>query len=356
MESLTAPASPAQPALASSHFPPKHVLLDRAVGAVLGGALGDALGQNDNGRWGANTSMAISMLQSMAQGTNLSTEEERRKLVNRWIGWYRRGGQGVDTSTQAVFDGLAELATSQLSAALPDLVRRPWFDAMRGMSEFMGPSYSSGPIARVGPLVLAYLAPGAEAALVETVAALASLSHERTYVGDAAALWALAVRHAILTGEADMASLRAQLMHLPSDRRSTWAAYLDGTEQHILDPSSPIRSDSGQAHVALQQALAAMRRGSDVPSTLQAALDWKQPSHAHNPAAAARSHPAAIQMRNDRAAVGAIAGQLAGAIYGAGSISQGRITELHGFPNDMTADDLRRLVEDMLGRYDRRSL
>ncbi|EKD03170.1 putative ribosylglycohydrolase [Trichosporon asahii var. asahii CBS 8904] len=353
MEMPIAASLSAPKASGASHFPAREVLLDRALGVVLGGVLGDALGRDDGGRWGANTSMTISMLQSMVEGSDLSTDGERRMLVSRWIGWYRRGGQGVDASTLAVFDRLAELASGRTSnSGLRDLTGKPWFDAMRTMSEFMGPSGSSGSIARVTPFVLAYLDPGAESALVEAVTELTGLTHPKT-VGEAASLWALAVRHAIITGEADTAAVRAQLEYLPEDGQHAWEEYIDETEQHLRDLSIPLRSDIGRAHVAVQHALVSLSRGFDVQSTLQAAANWQPPSHAHNPAATARTHPAAIALRSDKASVAAIAGQLAGAKYGASSIPTEQIAELHGFPNDMRADDLKRLVDDILERYDR---
>lgn len=274
--------------------------------------------------------------------------------MNRWIGWYRRGGQGVDTSTQAVFEGLADLTCGGIpSSALQDLSGKPWFDAMAGMSEFIGPRRNSGFVAQIAPLALAYLDPGAESALVEAVTELSGLAHDSMYVGDAASLWALTVRHAILTGEADIASVQAQLAYLPGDRRQTWRRYIDEAEQHLYNTSHAIRHDNGEAHVALQLALIAVGGNSDFSSTLQAAVSWKTPSHAHNPAAAVRSHPAAIALRNDRAGVAAIAGQLAGAKYGAGNLPANKVVELHGFPNNMSADNLRRLVQALIERYDR---
>lgn len=362
MESPTssAPTAPSASGASHSHLPPKDVLLDRALGAVLGGALGEALGLNSGGRWGANTSMAISMLQSMVQGSDLSTEDERRKLVNRWIAWYRRGGQGVDTSTQGVFDGLSRLSDQEVpNAALHSLQGKIWFNAMPVMSDLLGPSGSNDPLARVAPLVLVYLEPGAEASLVNTVTALATLAHHRTYVGDAAALWALAMRHAILTGETGIAVLRALLIHLPEERRHDLLQHIDAAEEHILNPSSSsVRSDNRQARVAMQQALVANCRGFDVPSVLQAAATWEEARAAaavdNRAVLLARSDPAATPLKDDKAGVAAIAGQLAGARYGAGSMPKSPVAELHGFPNDMRADDLRRLVQDILERYDGR--
>lgn len=80
--------SPSAPvALAAEHFPRKDILLDRALGAMLGGAVGDAHRLSNGNQWHAITSMVISTLQSAVQGSDISTQEERRELVTRWIAW-----------------------------------------------------------------------------------------------------------------------------------------------------------------------------------------------------------------------------------------------------------------------------
>src|SRR5690554_4398265 len=85
--------------------------LDRAVGAVLASAAGDALGSryefgpplSDDvvpefgrgvfghapGEWTDDTSMAIPILDVLARGDRLGEPSSREEIVGRWIDWAR---------------------------------------------------------------------------------------------------------------------------------------------------------------------------------------------------------------------------------------------------------------------------
>lgn len=116
------------------------------------------------------------------------------------------------------------------------------------------------------------------------------LTHFDPDAGDAAVLWSLAVRQQM---RHDSWDLRAQLEYLPEDRRQLWAQRIAEAEE-----KGPEGDNNHNAVAALQCAYIANRRGNDARSVLENAL----------------------RGGGDTAGVAAIAGQLAGARFGASSV------------------------------------
>ena len=100
------------------------VQLDRAIGAVLASAAGDALGSqyefgpslpddfepqfgtgcfgHDVGEWTDDTSMAIPILNALADGQELLNPGTQAWIVGTWIDWARTA-KDVGSQTRAVF-------------------------------------------------------------------------------------------------------------------------------------------------------------------------------------------------------------------------------------------------------------
>ena len=190
--------------------------LDRAVGVLLGTAAGDALGAAyefgpprgpelevamvgggsfgwEPGEWTDDTSMAIAIAEVAATGADLREEEALDALVRRWHEWSLHA-KDVGVQTRSVLSragrrGISAQTARRESAAL---------------HERTGRTAGNGSLMRTAPLALAYL--DDEAALVEAARAVSELTHYDPEAGDACVLWCLAIRHAILTGDARRAN------------------------------------------------------------------------------------------------------------------------------------------------------
>lgn len=305
--------------------------LDRAVGALLGTAAGDALGAPyefcpprgphlevamvgggsfgwEPGEWTDDTSMAIAIAEVAATGTDLRQEEALDTVVRRWHGWSKHAKDvGIQTRSvlsQAGRQGISAQTARAESAALHQLTGR---------------TAGNGSLMRTAPVALACL--GDEGALVEAARAVSELTHYDPEAGDACVLWCLAIRHAILTGKLDA---RIGLQHIPVERRDLWASRLTAAEA-----SKPADfTNNGWVVEALQAAWSAIATTpvpQDDPANgvfrvdhLRLALD------------------AVVRGGNDTDTVAAIAGGLLGAAYGASAVPAEWRRVLHGWPGTRT--------------------
>lgn len=327
--------------------PAAEVLTNRALGVILAAAAGDALGapyENSaamqlglqrgdpveftsspawgEGEWTDDTAMAVPILEALARGLDVASEAGLDFLAERWLDWFRGGGKGIGRQTAGVFSRVLQVQQDEAEGRRPPApLSRTMADMARLEHEISGRSAGNGCLMRVGPLALGYLAPGAEAALADAARRQAQLTHCEPDGGDAAVLWSLAIRQALLTGSYD---LRAQLAHLPPERRGLWADRLAAAEQN--GPEAFVRNY--WVVTALQCAAIANARGTDARSVLEGA----------------------VRGLGDTDTVAAIAGQLAGARFGAGSVPSAWREKLHGWPG-LTAQDLEKLVHDALLRH-----
>ncbi|KTR19536.1 ADP-ribosylglycohydrolase family protein [Curtobacterium citreum] len=304
---------------------------DRAIGAVLGSAAGDALGAGYEfkpavpeptpirmagggsfgwapGEWTDDTSMAVPILRTLARGGDPADESSLDGLVAAWAAWAQTAPD-VGIQTRNVLTGL-EARTAAHSRA-----------AARQEHEFKGQSAGNGSLMRTAPLVLGYFRDedGEEAKLAEAARAISDLTHFEADAGDGCVLWCVAIRHAVRTGELDM--LRGiELLDL--DRRQLWAERLVRAEH-----AEPVdfTDSNGWVVSALQAAYAAVLKS----TTLEDAL------------------VRAVRTGNDTDTVAAIAGGLAGALYGASALPAEWRELLHGWPA-LRADDLVALSEQAL--------
>ncbi|MET3451247.1 ADP-ribosylglycohydrolase family protein [Curtobacterium sp. 1544] len=307
------------------------VRVDRAVGAVLGSAAGDALGAGYEfrpavpaptpirmagggsfgwapGEWTDDTSMAVPILRTVARGGDPASEEALDGLVAAWAAW-SVNAPDVGIQTRNVLTGLEARTASHARAAA------------RQEHDFKGRSAGNGSLMRTAPLVLAYLRGdlAEEERLASAARAISDLTHFETDAGDACVLWCVAIRHAVLTGELDV--LRG-LDLLDLDRRRLWVDRLV-TAEH----SEPVdfTDSNGWVVSAMQAAYAAVKHSTSLEDALVRA----------------------VRTGNDTDTVAAIAGGLAGALYGASALPVDWRELLHGWPN-LRADDLVTLSEQAL--------
>ncbi|WP_457099207.1 ADP-ribosylglycohydrolase family protein [Microbacterium sp. P5_E9] len=299
--------------------------LDRAVGAVLASAAGDALGSHyefgpalddavtpefgigcfghDVGEWTDDTSMALPILQVLADGRTLEDSAALDEIVTRWRDWSRTA-KDVGTQTRGI---LSHLTDTTADAALA---------RSRAVHESTGRSAGNGSLMRTGPVALGYLdrSPGE---LVAAAGRVAQLTHWEDDNVDACAIWCLAIRHAILTGELDV---RAQVALIPAGRRARWTSLIDEALASGIHPRD-FQSGNGWVVRAFQAALAAVSGAASLTDALERA----------------------VRGGGDTDTVAAIAGSLAGAVHGGSAVPLGWKRRLHGWPG-IDAEELTRLA------------
>lgn len=292
--------------------------LDRAVGAILASAAGDALGSqyefgpalpddivppfgvgcfgHDVGEWTDDTSMAMPILTQLAAGRALEDGSVLAAVLADWMGWSRTA-KDVGMQTRSVLGRLRDGADE---------------DAARTMSESVharaGRSGGNGALMRTGPVALGYL-DRSPAEVAEIAGRIAQLTHwERDNV-DACALWCLAIRHAVLTGEVDV---RGQLAWIPADRRDRWAELIDEATAPGVHPRD-FRDGNGWVVRAFQGALAAITGSATLRDVLERA----------------------VRGGGDTDTVAAIAGSLGGAAWGGSALPLAFKRVLRGWPEWM---------------------
>lgn len=290
------------------------IQLDRAAGALVGLAAGDALGAGYEfgppladgtpvhmkggggfawapGEWTDDTSMAIPIARVLASGRRLD-EPTLDELVAAWASWARTA-KDVGTQTRAVLRGLGSptAEAARLSSA--------------SVHHGSGRSGGNGSLMRTAPIALGYLDDAD--ALAIAARAVSDLTHFDSDAGDACVLWSLAIRHAVLTGEAD---LRIGLSALPNPAR--WEALI--VEAESKHPRDFARN--GWVVEALQGAWSAIHRRDGFVDALERA----------------------VRGGRDTDTVAAIAGSLIGAATGVSGIPARWRRILHGWPGLRTRD------------------
>lgn len=303
------------------------VLLDRAVGVVVASAAGDALGSayefgggltddespqfgwgvfgHEPGEWTDDTSMAVPILEALARGDSLRDTDVLVGITERWLEWSATA-KDVGAQTRAVL--------SRLRAPHSEVAAQA---AARAVHERSGRSAGNGSLMRTGPVALGFLSEGEEDLLVDAAGRIARLTHHEQDNVDAVVLWCLAIRHAVRTGELDV---RVGLPRVAADRRARWAGLIGDATAAGSHPRD-FRSGNGWVVRAFQGALAAVSGATNVAEALTRA----------------------VRGGGDTDTVAAIAGSLAGALWGATQVPLGWQRRLHGWPGYST-NDLTRLA------------
>jgi ADP-ribosyl-[dinitrogen reductase] hydrolase len=308
----------------------------RAIGAVIGMATGDALGAGyefgpalpddapvgmigsgvfSPGEWTDDTAMAIPILQALAAGRDLLDPATMDGVAATWYEWSRNAKDvGIHTSEMMAAApepitaaGLAETAAAKFAAGRA--------------------SAGNGTLMRTAPIVLGYLHD--PEGLTRAATAYSLLTHGDPVAAQACVLWNHAQRHAIGTGELD---IRIGLAHLDADAAATWSALLDEAEA-----GEPVDFHQGNGWVvrALQAAWSAIA-STGIPVLDTGSGTFPADHFAH----ALRT---SVRVGNDADTVAAIAGGLLGAVWGVSAIPARWRRMLHGWPG-MTGQELLRLA------------
>lgn len=273
---------------------------DRAIGSVAAAACGDALGSQYEfqtpigedevpefgfgtfghrpGEWTDDTAMAAPILLRLSEGGSFADEASYNAVLRQWVAW-SRDAKDVGIQTRQILGGLGADATEAQARILAESTHKR-----------TGKSAGNGSLMRTGPLALGYLDDGQEAELAAAAARLARLTHWDDDNAAACALWCLAIRHAVRTGEFDVPG---QVQFLPAAWRSRWAGLVAQALAESMTPAD-FAATNGWVVSALQASVAAINSTDSLLDALYSA----------------------IRGGNDTDTIAAITGALAGAIYG----------------------------------------
>lgn len=291
--------------------------LDRAIGAVLASAVGDALGAQYEfsssipdtqpveygaapcghapGEWTDDTTMAVPIVAVLARGGSLQDPDDLARIADEWHQWGTNSPKDIGSQTRSVLHRLRRPITETAAR-----------EAAQAVHAAAGRSGGNGSLMRTGPVALGYLADGRELDLLDAVERVCRLTHWEQDNVDACALWSLAIRHAIRTGQLDLAG---QVAFLAPDRRMRWAALIAESVAPGLHPRD-VDEDNGWVVGAFKAAHAAIVGASSLMEALERA----------------------VRCGDDTDTVAAIAGSLAGAVWGSSAVPADYLVELHGWP------------------------
>jgi ADP-ribosyl-[dinitrogen reductase] hydrolase len=305
--------------------------LDRACGVLLATAAGDALGAGYEflpplapgapvemkgggslgwapGEWTDDTSMALVIAETAADGADLRSVAAQDTIVARWTDWAKDARDcGIQTGDvlEAARNGTAAEART----------------ASRELHERTGHTAGNGSLMRTAPVALAYL--DDPDGLTEAAAALSALTHWDPEAGEACVLWCHAIRHAVLTGALDA---RIGLDRLPEASRPRWSERLAKAEH----AQTRDFTRNGWVVEALQAAWCAIAT-TPVPDDDPAVREFR----ADHLRLALEN---AVRGGRDADTVAAIAGGLLGAAWGASAVPAPWRLTLHGWPGRKTRD------------------
>ena len=303
---------------------------DRAIGALLGTAAGDALGAGYEfgpplsagqsvgmiggglgpfapGEWTDDTAMAIAIAEIAATGSDLGSEKSLDYIVERWA-WWARNAKDIGVQTSAVLSAAAERGLSAKAAR----------EAAAALHEKTGRTAGNGSLMRTAPVALLNLHPHYEDETSAAARAVSNLTHFDPDAGDACVLWCAAIRNAVLSGGLDV---RIGLRHIDAERQELWEERIAEAERS--EPSD-FAAANGRVVAAMQGAWSAIvtTPGPDGdPSSGVFAADrlWL-------------ALESAVRGGGDTDTVAAIAGGLLGAAYGASAVPSHWRLVLKGWP------------------------
>ncbi|HUG83401.1 MAG TPA: ADP-ribosylglycohydrolase family protein [Euzebya sp.] len=296
---------------------------DRAAGALLGLAAGDALGAGYEftrpdpstpivmttgvmgfapGEWTDDTAQAVGIARVTATGST-----DVPAVGAQFLEWYATDPRDVGTTTRAALGSVTD--AGGLAAAA-----RAHFDAT-------GRGAGNGSLMRTAPVALARL--GDDAAIARLATDVSLLTHGDPLAAEACVIWAIAVDRAVRLKSLDV---RSGIDQLPPGRKGFWHDAIDAAQ---ANPPDHFAADNGFVVVALQAAWSAIHH-TPVPTD--------QPCRHLE-----RALETAVRIGNDTDTVAAIAGQLLGARYGSSAVPWRWRRMLHGWGAE-DADDLTRLA------------
>jgi len=296
-------------------------LMDRARGTLLASASADALGAPYEfhpplgerevarfwshrgfgaGEWTDDTSQAIGIALA-ASSEALNSASGLALVAENFRNWLKQDGKGLGSQTKWVFQRTKSWLAQDLIEASK---YRLQVDPM---------SAGNGSLMRTGPVALAFL--DDYESLGPTARCISEITHADQTCMEACELWSKAIWHAVVNDNLD--GLQIAIGELPSDRQSYWAQLKHQAESQ--DPwDFPNNGWVIHAFQAAWSAVSKTHTGS--PSDLETGIRF------------------ALRCGLDTDTVGAIAGALLGAKWGASAVPEAWKAQIYGWPNFRSAD------------------
>jgi ADP-ribosylglycohydrolase len=305
---------------------------DRIKGVLVGQAAGDALGANyefglpvpvadvtwdkrggwKTGEWTDDTEQAIivALFRSdpVAVGAGL-------------MHWYSGSPKDVGIWTRRVMSAAGQYKNTVTVNPLAEAARKVAAeDAKLPKRAGMDPGLANGSLMRTGPAALPFL--GDRDRIAQAARDISDLTHADPYTGDACVIWSLAIDRAVELGAGmDLGKELRSVVgeYIPAERQEFWVEVI------TWGVDGPDRSGQRNGGVigAFKAALYAVSHADDFESTVKLAVSFGR----------------------DTDTVAAIAGALAGAMYGASAVPAEWRAELYGWPG-LNISDLEQLALD----------
>ncbi|MFP7696702.1 ADP-ribosylglycohydrolase family protein [Trueperella sp. LYQ143] len=304
-------------------------VVDRARGALLASACGDALGvpyefddaprdpqmiggglgPYEPGEWSDDTQMMVCIARVADSGLRLTSAAACDAVGQNFIDWMRNGATDIGTQTRAVISAATRM-TGDVSDRLTTAAREYLERTQRAAG--------NGALMRTAPVGLCFLWDREQTAHAARL--MAELTHADRLVAESCILWSEAIRLAITDEVLDIQAGLDLLLH---ESRSLWRTAIADAEHGLVDPHT-----NGYTVSALQCAWYA------VHSTREYLGE----------AAVYSGIRTAVKLGGDTDTIAAIAGALLGARWGEKAIPEQWKADVHGWPG-MTGADLANMAE-----------
>lgn len=290
---------------------PLSILQNRAVGCLVGAAIGDALGvahefkhwseiPNDfgldgggpfnyeRGAYSDDSEMSYPIARIAARGVDLL--EHIPELIGEWRYWLAQGPRDVGTQTRAV---LRSLDSNDVTLTIRK--SKSFYEASGSRPA------GNGALMRTAPVALAYLTD--MKAMSKAAKTIAQLTHYSDDCWISCVLWCASIRLAILEGKLDF---KVGLELIPLEVQKLWEERIN----EALSSSPRDFPNNGWTVHAFQAAIAVINTTQTAPEALLTA----------------------VKTGGDTDTLSCIVGALAGAYYGVSSLPQKWKSEVRGWP------------------------
>lgn len=299
----------------TSHVELTPEIIDRARGALLASACGDALGvpyefeaatgnpemiggglgPYEPGQWSDDTEMAVCIARVAAAGIALDKPGALDKVGTYFVDWLRNGALDVGIQTRAVIEGAIDAGNGDVSDRLTASAAQ--------YARASGRAGGNGALMRTAPIGLAFLHSRGRTAKAATE--VAQLTHVDQRVDESCVLWSEAIRHAVVTGEIN---IRAGFDLLDIESAEFWEEVLR-------------KAESGEVN--------SHQTGYTVDAL---ACAWNAVYSVLETGDLRKGIENAVRIGGDTDTVATIAGALIGAGFGASAVPAEWTAQVHGWP------------------------
>ncbi|GAA3027141.1 ADP-ribosylglycohydrolase family protein [Microbacterium dextranolyticum] len=267
----------------------------------------------ERGEWTDDTAMAIPLLEAAARGLDLASDDAQGHAFRHWMEWALVTKDIGNQTARVIGDVRRSVGASDDDAVLADAART----AARRAFETTGSS-GNGSLMRTHAVAIA-LQDRADDEVAAVARAVSALTHPGQDSEESCVIWTVAITAVLRDGRGEGPTLDRGLAQLSAERRAVWTERLQRDAADGLMPWD--FANSGYSVDALRAAWSAVGHATSTRACLDLAV---------------RS--------GDSDTVAAIAGGLAGALWGVADLPTDEVAILHGHPG-LDRDGLADLAE-----------